>query len=461
MAVACVSVNALAQDREDPPNIIMIVGDDHGWFYSGFMGDEIVQTPTLDQLAEEGTVFTHGYSTASVCRPALRTLLSGMHPRVWDHHIDEIKRQSGLNFGSYQEIQFIQTLPRRLSEAGYTSFEAGKYWEGTFDRAGFDAGMADTWVGGFSQDGDDFGRPSTQELWDFLDGDDEPPFFLWLAPMLPHTPLDPGPEFTQLYQEQGLVNTAVLYYANISRLDALIEEVLGQLANRGLDENTLIVYVSDNGLEQDPYQEHTWGFILGGDRGKISMYELGFRSPILFHWPGRIPAGQRFADLVSFEDIYSTLLDYGGVPPGSKDTGRTLRGRIEGRQQTPVRDRIFGMMDQVRARPEEHVTGSGMASLITDERAGFARTQDWRFVHFIDRGERELYRIEEDPLEQINLVDDHPELARRLEEDLANWIEQGYLVPEPSASTLAVAALLSLCWLARLQTASPDIHSRP
>lgn len=458
----CLFGSALAQSQETPPNIVLIVGDDHGWFYSGFMGDEIVQTPTLDQLAEEGTVFTHGYSTASVCRPALRTLLSGMHPMVWDRRIEEIKQQSGLNIGPYREIQFVDTLPRRLSEAGYTSFEAGKYWEGTFDRAGFDAGMADTFLGGLSHDGDDFGRPSTQELWDFLDGDDEPPFFLMLAPMIPHTPMDAGPEFTDLYQEQGLVNGAIIYYANITRLDTLIEAILGQLADRGLDENTLIIYVSDNGLEQDPYQEHPpWGYIFGGDRGKISMYELGFRSPIIFHWPSRVPAGQRFPDLVSFEDIYSTVLDYGGVAPGTGDLGSTLRKRIEGQTQTPVRNRLFGMMDRVRTRPEEYVEGSGLAGLTTDEWAGFARTKNWRFVHFIDRDERELYRIEEDPLEQTNLIEAYPEIAQQLEADLADWMERGYLVPEPSANTLAMVALLSLCWLARCPGASHRPQSSP
>ena len=453
----CIGAGGSAQAQTEPPNIVMIIGDDHGWIYSGFMGNEIVQTPTLDRLAEEGTVFTHAHSTASVCRPALRTLLSGLHPMVWDERIEEIESEGNLAIGPYWEVNFVDTLPNRLRENGYTSFEAGKYWEGTFDRAGFDAGMADTFSGGLSLDGDEFGRPSTQELWDFLDSAAETPFFLWLAPMIPHVPMDPGPEFTQLYQDQGLVNGSVLYYANITRLDALIDQMLEGLAERGLSENTLIIYVSDNGLEHDPYMDHPpWGFIFGGDRGKISMYELGFRTPLILHWPGEIPAGQRFSDLVSFEDLYSTTLDYGGVEPGDFDTGVSLRERIEG-DAGPARHRIYGMMDRIRTRPEEYEADSGMAGLTYDEWGGFARTESWRFVHYVDRGERELYRIEEDPLEQINVLDEYPVIAERLENELSDWMQQGYLVPEPSKNFLMAAALMSLAWLGQRKRLSPHL----
>jgi uncharacterized sulfatase len=380
---------------------------------------------------------------------------------VWDHRIEEIKSATDLVIGPYREVSFLDTLPRRLGEEGYTSFEAGKYWEGTFDRAGFDAGMADTFSGGLALDGDDFGRPSTQALWDFLDSATEAPFFLWLAPMLPHVPMDSGPEFTDLYQDQGLVDTAIVYYANITRLDDLIAQILEGLEDRGLSENTLIVYVSDNGIEQDPYIEHPWAFFgLGGDRGKLSMYELGFRTPLVFHWPGEIPAGQRFSDLVSFEDLYSTTLDYGGATPGSRDTGVSLRARIEGTGGV-ARQRLYGMMEQIRTRPEEYVPGSGLRGLTSDEWAGFARTEEWRFVHYFDRGERELYRIENDPLEQTNVLGEYPEIGQRLEEGLADWMEQGFLVPEPSRNFLTAAALLSLAWLRRRKRLSPHLDFTP
>ena len=158
-----------AQMTDSPPNIIMIIGDDHGWLYSGFTGDEIVQTPALDQLADEGTVFTHGYSTASVCRPALQSLLSGLHPDHWARIIEDIQAEQVSPIPQVGQVLYLDTLPRRLKEAGYSSFEAGKYWEGTYWMGGFDAGMADVITYGTNNAGQDFARPSIQALWNFLD----------------------------------------------------------------------------------------------------------------------------------------------------------------------------------------------------------------------------------------------------------------------------------------------------
>lgn len=448
LALSSIHAEVSAQTPDTPPNIVLIIGDDHGWIYSGFTGDEIVQTPALDQLAAEGTVFTHGHSTASVCRPSLRSLLSGLHPDRWDRIIADIESQDGINIPAIDEVLFVDTLPRRLREAGYSSYEAGKFWEGTFEMGGFDAGMTDEITFGLSPQGQEFGRPSIQPLWDFMDETAEEPFFLWLAPMIPHVPLDPSSEFTDLYMDQGLLTAAVLYYANITRLDSLISDVLAGLTDRGLRENTLIIYVSDNGWEQDPYIAHWMGLIFGGDRGKLSIYELGFRTPFIFHWPGTVPAGQRFSDLISFEDLYATSLDYAGLLPGTHDVGVSLRDRIDG-IAGPARDRLFGVMHTVRTSPEEFVPGSGLQGLTQSEDAAFARTANWRYVSLLDRNETELYSIEDDPLEQFNLIDVYPEVAEELDRELSAWLRSGFLVPEPSSEALAASALLCLGWLAR------------
>lgn len=436
-----------AQTSDVPPNIIMIIGDDHGWLYSGFTGDEIVQTPTLDRLAQEGTVFTHGYSTNSSCRPALQTLLSGLHPNHWARIIEDIQANQVNPIRQIDQVLYLDTLPRRLREAGYSSFEAGKFWEGTYAMGGFDAGMADVITYGSNNAGQDFARPSIQALWDFLD-ETEDPFFLWLAPMLPHVPFDPPREFTSLYENLGLTPTALTYYANITRLDRFVDRVLEGLAERGIQENTLIIYVSDNGWEQDPYIEHWFGAIIGGSRGKFSNYELGFRTPIIFHWPGVVPAGERLSDLVSFEDLYATILDYGGVSPGVHELGISLLDRVHG-EETPVRDQLFGLQQTRRTTKEEWIPGSGLGALFKAEDVGFARTDTWRYISFMDQGRSELYLIEEDPLEQVNLIDDYPEVAEELDRDLARWLQLRFLVPEPSAHALAAGALLSLAWLAR------------
>ena len=80
-----------AEDKQSTPNIVLIIGDDHGWPYYGFMGNEYVETPVLDQLADSGFVFTNGHVTSSVCRPSLRTLLTGLYPLQFDNYLDSMK----------------------------------------------------------------------------------------------------------------------------------------------------------------------------------------------------------------------------------------------------------------------------------------------------------------------------------------------------------------------------------
>ena len=144
--------------------------------------------------------------------------------------------------------------------------------------AGFDAGTAKKFTGPtLNPDGSNFGRPDPIDpLWDFVDTAGSEPLFLWIAPKLPHVPFDAPPGFEMLYQGLGLTSSAVLYYANITRLDALIGDILAGFSERNLMENTLVIYLSDNGWEQDPYLEHWLGTILGGGKRKDVQLRVGF-----------------------------------------------------------------------------------------------------------------------------------------------------------------------------------------
>ena len=445
-------VEASAQSGPTPPNILFIIGDDHGWPYFGFMGDPLIQTPQIDALALNGTTFAYGYSTASVCSPSLQTLLTGLHPHQWILRKEQIEQEIGASIPRGLEVSyFTDTLPRRLSLLGYRSFQAGKHWEGTFDMAGFDAGTAQSFtVGLLNTDGSNFGRPDPIDpLWDFVDTAGSEPLFLWIAPKLPHVPFDAPPGFEMLYQGLGLASSAVLYYANITRLDVLIEDILAGFSERNLMENTLIIYLSDNGWEQDPYLEHWAGTFIGGSRGKMSNYELGFRTPIIFNWPGRVPEGRTFDDLVSFEDVFTTILDYAGSPPGSDARGISLRARIEGSANTPVRNEIVGIMDAQRTREEEFIPGSGFGGLVTLERAAFVRTPEWRYLSYMDRGEVELYRIDEDPFEIFDLALGNPEITAELDDTLQTWLDNYLVVPEPSSALISASAVTALACMRR------------
>ncbi|MBM4269035.1 MAG: hypothetical protein FJ144_20910 [Deltaproteobacteria bacterium] len=418
-ALAVFASAVVAAADPDRPNVVIIAGDDVGWPYHGFMPSpqvlqtnagplavqEIVQTPNLDTLASEGVTFTRGYSTASLCQPSLMSFLSshGLHAFQWRARELELESVSQIGDIPYRrESHYLRTLPRELERRGYVSWEGGKMWYGTYEDAGFTDGLA-TSVGGFFQTiGDHFGRddwdtalcgstappeascPALDPMREFLDGTDGRPFFLWFAPLLPHTPFDAPQEYRDPYEALGLPFWAVNYLANMTWFDELVGELLAELEERGLAENTLVIYASDNG----------WGlgfqFFPGQGKGKGTLYDLGFRTPILFRWPARIPAGATYDDLVSTSDIPATILDYvfgKDAPAGA--VGLSLRERLEG--GAPV----------------------GRSEIVTYD-AGKALVNDtWRYLQFPD-GHEELYRIDLDPFEEVDLAAANPQVLDQL-----------------------------------------------
>jgi uncharacterized sulfatase len=310
------------------PNIVLVIADDQAWNDFGFMGSAYARTPNIDRLAAEGTLFTHGFNTASVCRPSLRTLLTGLHPHQWRHRAIEL-RNRGIVAPDAELIRHFATLPRILAERGYASFEGGKFWEADHLSAGFTHGMQapgddPSWGG----QGRYLGREPMTPLYDFIDENRASPFFIWFAPMLPHYPHDPPRSIVSTFDDTSVSPTARLYYANIVRLDDLVGELLERLDATGLRERTLVVLLADNGWDQTP--DHLRAGIEDGPRGKKTIYEIGFRTPIILHWPGRIRGGERRGELVSTVDVFPTLLDYAGASAPPDRPGHSLRPLLEG-----------------------------------------------------------------------------------------------------------------------------------
>ena len=139
------------QQEENYPNIVLILGDDQGYPYFGFMGADYVYTPNMDELAESGTLFTQGYVPQNHCRPSLQTLMTGTLPSDYETEVKELmeaKSISPLNEKGFRHnaMQYFETLPRILSQYGYTSFQGGKWWEYSFSNGGFDQGMTVGWT---------------------------------------------------------------------------------------------------------------------------------------------------------------------------------------------------------------------------------------------------------------------------------------------------------------------------
>jgi uncharacterized sulfatase len=222
-----------AAEPVGPPNLVLVIGDDHGFPDFGFMGSETVRTPRLDRLAEQGVVFPTGYSTASLCRPALRTLLTGLEPIQYD----QLQREA--RGSDVPLIRSLDTLPRLLAERGYMSFQAGKYAEGDYEGGGFSEGMVEGKRG--LEQAARLARETLEPVFDFLSRSGERPFFLWFAPLLPHIPHDAPERYLALYEGAELTASARRYYASISWLDEAVGRLVDHIDELGLARRTLIV----------------------------------------------------------------------------------------------------------------------------------------------------------------------------------------------------------------------------
>jgi uncharacterized sulfatase len=298
-------------------------------------------------------------------------------------------------------------------------------------------------------------------VYEFIDAHQDQPFFLWFAPMLPHKPYDAAWEYRQRYVERGLVTVAVSYYANITRFDDLVGELLSHLEQAGLRERTLVVYLADNGWVQEPHEAH--GRVLGGERGKGSLHEMGVRTPIVFSWPGVVPGGVVSDALVSTVDLFPTLLDYAGAPQRSERPGRSLRPLIQdGRGWR--RDRVIGLRsyrrrpEQPASEPGEPATGfeefasefedpeeafeesaPGRSPGPTRERSYFLRDRDWWYIWHQSRGVDELYDASRDPRAERDLAAQRPEIVERLREQTRAWDAETRRFLEPRRRRLREA----------------------
>ena len=419
LTLALVLVIAACGEAEpDPrPNLVLIIGDDHGYPDFGFMGSPHVETPVLDRLASEGTLFVNGYTTSSICGPTLRSLLTGRHP------VQRNDTRSPAKWVRRQRrsptLQHVNTLPRLLSQHGYATFQAGKLPVPDFADAGFDdSAQRSSQTRGMDDGG--LGRGAMDPVHRFLDAQDDGPFLLWFAPLLPHLPHDAPAELRARYEQKGLSVSAILYYANITRFDMLVGELLLALEVRGLSERTLIVYLADNGWDQrwnvDPKE-----YLAGGLRGKHSIYDLGFRTPIILHAPGLVPAGEVRDELVSIVDLLPTLLDFAGAPIPNDLPGHSLRPFLRG--GVWPRNDVIGWTEIARvdhgvARPPKRAGAREIGP------AWFLRSGDWHYVWFDRWGGELLFDVRADPREENDVAAQSSDLTTRFRRRIKAWRKQ-------------------------------------
>ena len=311
--------NALKADVSNKPNIVLIISDDQGWPYYGFMNykdgkyNEFL-TPNIDKLAKEGIVFTNGTATAPICRPSLQSILTGLN------HRDIVKKSDAVDFNA------IKSIAQYLKNSGYASLQTGKWWEHSPEKAGFDEMRAKGMAGRL-----EIGRKGMDMIYDFIKenhinspSEDKKPFFIWYAPAMPHEPTNPPPVFLNNYPKDEKYRE---YLGMISWLDFTVGELVDFLKDNNLRDNTLIIFLSDNGSKLD--------------NSKYHFTENGMRTPIILNFPGVIPAVGKNDALVSSIDILPTILDYAGIPVELPDS-MSMRRLAESGGNAPWRKYIFG-----------------------------------------------------------------------------------------------------------------------
>lgn len=411
----CVALRASAA----PPNIVMIIADDHAWTDYGFMGHPQIKTPHLDRLAQQSLTFPRGYVPSSLCCPSLASIITGKYPHQHKVTSNDPPNPQGLKPADFAKSETFRagretynrfmdaqaTLPRLLAQNGYLCLQTGKWWQGDFSRGGFTHGM--TKGGRHGDTGLEIGRKTMQPIFDFVGEAQKAkkPFFLWYAPLLPHDPHTPPARLLSKYESVAPSLHVARYWAMIEWFDETIGELLAYLDREGLAQNTIVTFVADNGWIQNPDAPKY------APRSKQSQYDGGLRTPILFRWPGHVTP-RRVETPISSLDLLPTLLRACDLQPPGDLPGLNLLDEAA----IAARSTLFGEC----FTHNSHDLDNPAASL----RWRYIIRDQWKLIvpHAPNEsGAPELYHLQRDPMEEHNRFLTEPERAAEMLKALNAW----------------------------------------
>jgi arylsulfatase A-like enzyme len=402
-----------------PPNIVMIVSDDHAWTDYGFMGHPHIHTPHLDKLAAQSLTFKRGYVPSSLCSPSLASLITGKYPHQHKITGNDPPQPAGLSNREFYaseafkqgrermnaHMRAVPTLPKLLAQNGYLSLQTGKWWQGDFSQGGFTHGM--TKGGRHGDAGLEIGRKTMQPIYDFIGEAQakQKPFFVWYAPLLPHDPHTPPQELFEKYSKLTPSPHIARYWAMVEWFDQSCGALLKHLDDEKLSENTIVVYVADNGWIQNPNTPRY------APKSKQSPYDGGLRTPIMIRYPAKIKA--QISDVpMSSLDIFPTLLQLTGIaaPPDAPGINLTDTEKLTARRA------IYGEIFLHTALDLDNP----------------ARNLRWRWILQDDmkllvptalekEAAPELYDLKNDPHETKNLALEKPQTVQQLTAALDAW----------------------------------------
>ncbi|MDH3273295.1 MAG: sulfatase-like hydrolase/transferase [Gammaproteobacteria bacterium] len=438
--------SSLATHAADRPNILLIYVDDLGYGDLGSYGHPVLRTPNIDSLATDGLRLTNYYAPSALCSPSRAGLLTGRHP-----YRTGIKSWIPEDSGVYLRDAEI-TLAEVLKEAGYATAHIGK-WHLNSDLSNrtepqpTDQGFDYFYGHNAFQIPHNFNPTNIyrnkkalpmQEGYtaDLYAGeairwlekrDQDEPFFLYLSMAEPHTSIANPPEYNAMYAQysRGKIEPIVNglkdppkeslvprgpgeYYANITYMDAQLGRVLGWLRDHKLEQNTVVVFSSDNGAVTSQWinwwEVNAYGST-GGYRGrKHYLYEGGLKVPTIVRFPGVVKSGSVSDATVIGMDLFVTLANIGGgkVPDDRAIDGIDIQPIFRG-DDLPQRG-LFWALDSV----------SDLEFAIQKE--------SWKLLLDRDQEPRELYNLADDPLEFFNLISKEPAKTRELTDEAAKHL---------------------------------------
>jgi arylsulfatase A-like enzyme len=441
LVLLTICTTANSQSTNQKPNIILIFADDLGYMDCGFTGSKQFETPNIDAMAKQGMVFRNAYAGAGNCAPSRACLLSGQYtPRhgiyavgsttrgpVNKMRLVPVKNTNDLNGN-------IVTVAEALKQTGYQTALFGKWHLGK-DAAhlpkaqGFDT-YFDSREQNANKKRDEPNDPKgiyslTKKATEFIETNKNRPFFLYLAHHAIHSAIEARPLSIERFKKKGLDNKIAPYAASIYDLDDGVGLILAQLKKQGLEENTLVIFTSDNGATQQSSQEP-----LRGNKG--GYYEGGIREPFVAYWKGTITPSVNLTPIINL-DLYPTFLDVANAQIPKHLDGETLLPILENKAKTTKRESIFwhfpGYLNQpvIRGRDKEFRTRP-----VTVMRKGDWKIHLYHEEWLLDGGKKkiannnsiELYNLKDDEGEHKNIANEQPKKRDELLKDVLAWLKK-------------------------------------
>ncbi len=398
----------------DKPNIIFILVDDAGIGDFSPYGCKYGVTPNIDRLANEGMKFTRAYSGSAVCAPSRGVLMTGQHTG----HILRRANQSKHGLLALPEGQV--TVARLLQEAGYATGGFGKWGlgnpgtTGAAEKQGFDLFFGyydqkhahDFYTDYLVRNGVDEPMPqSGGQTWEdyshthiadetlkFIEQNKDRPFFCYAAWTPPHGDYV-IPDNTQ-YSEEPWPETARNYAAMVGLIDKDVGRLLQKIKDLGIDDNTLVIFSSDNGANKEFIEPLA---STGGLRGaKRMLYEGGIRTPFIARWPGKVPPGTTSDLLTSSMDFLPTAAELAGVPVPPGTDGISILPTLLGQKQVAKHEALYFEIYEPYFQQA-------------------VRLGDWKGYRLGTKAPLELYDLKSDPAEKNNLASSHPDIVGQIE----------------------------------------------